>query len=300
MWKVTNKKTGTTVKVTRKFLLVKEKEINMYKYATGAEESPKDIRTFSYIPSKTNVKGGKRYSPRDIEEQSKVGICTANSTIMHAQKATGKKYSADFQYLLQKKLTGNWDEGSSLFIALKVTKNSGFLPLKHWKHTTQADRKLPYHEYIEKLKTIPEAEIERLLTLTEKPVKAYASVPTDRDSMANAIDESPAGILTRYPLGKEWWSKPIEPLRPPKEFISGHAVIDSNYDGNSFRIANGWGIDWNDKGTAYRLHTQYKPTEAWIVYYEQVPEHIEVQLAQRLELMGRIKNLLQKLIALKK
>ena len=267
-------------------------------YGTGGLESPLDIRTFSYVPSKANVKGGARYSKEDIGDQFKVGICTANSTVMHAQKATGDKYSEDFQYLIQKKLIdGNWDEGSSISSALKASKNYGFLPKHLWTFTTEKDRKLPYDKYIAKLQKV---DIEPLLKLTVKPIKAYAKVPTDRDSMANAIDESPAGILTRYRLGKEWWSKPIEPLREPRDFISGHAVIDTNYDGNSFRVANGWGIDWCDDGTAYRLHNLYKPTEAWIVYYNEAPSHVEDQLKKRLELIGKLKDLLQKLLELTK
>ena len=167
-----------------------------------------------------------------------------------------------------------------------------------WTFTTEADLKLSYSKYIAKLQKVTDAQIADLLTKTIKRVRAYASVPTDRDSMATAIDECEAGLLTRYSLGKEWWSKPIEPLRPPKDPISGHAVIDSNYNGDSFRIANGWGIDWCDEGTAYRLHSLYKPTEAWIVYYDEAPDHVEEQLKKRLELMGKLKDLMQKLLEL--
>lgn len=76
----------------------------MYKRATGAGESPYDLRTFAYVPSGIPNKGGKRYSPSDIEDQHRVGICTAISTTQNARKALGTKFSADFQYLMQKKL----------------------------------------------------------------------------------------------------------------------------------------------------------------------------------------------------
>jgi hypothetical protein len=116
--------------------------------------------------------------------------------------------------------------------------------------------------------------------------------------LAQAILESKSGILTRYSLGREWWTRPIEPLRPPKQVISGHAVTDSNFSGGSFRIANSWGTDWADKGTAYRLQGQYKPTEAWLPYYADLPEVVELQLENRKGTLAEIANLLQKAINL--
>jgi len=266
-------------------------------YSTGAEKSPYDLRTFSYEPTLGAKKGGVRYKAKDILDQSKVGICTSISLTQNARKATGKDYSADFQYLLQKLHVGNWDEGSSLSTALKVARNIGMLPEKHWTHTTFADRKLGYTKYVKKLQAVTPAEIERLKKLCVK-IKAYAKVPVDRDSLSNAIDESKAGVLARFDLGSEWWRNPIEPVRPPKKVISGHAVTLSNYDGGSFRIANTWGDDWADLGTAYHLLHQYSPTEAWLPYYNEVPEFIEVKLDNRTALMGKLLDALQTLLAL--
>lgn len=242
------------------------------KYATGAFESVQDTRDYAYVPDKANWKGGTRYEPEDIEDQSKVGICTAISLTQQARKATGIKYSADFQYLLQKKyIDGNWDEGSSIRSSLKVATKYGLLPEKYFKY--KISRKQPYDKYIKQLQAIPQSEIDKLLKRCT-PIKGYASVPVDRDLMANAIDESEAGLLVRFALGSEWWTAPIEPLRPPKKFISGHAIIVSNYTGGSQRVANMWGTDWADKGTAYFLLKDYSPTEAWIVYYKNVAKSL--------------------------
>lgn len=265
----------------------------------GADESPYDVRTFAFVPSGVKSKGGTRYKASDIEDQHKVGICTAISTTQNARKATGIRFSAEFQYLMQKKLQGNWDEGSALYWSLKVAKNIGMLPEKYWKFTTEDDRKLSYDKYIKKLQAVSDREIEKLKVIaSDYKISAYAKVPVDRDLMAEAILESKAGILTRYPLGREWWTKPIEPLQPPKKFISGHAVTDSNYDGNSFRIANTWGSDWADKGTAYRLQEQYAPTEAWIVYYDEVPKPIQTQKDNRVNVLGKVADLLQQVVVL--
>jgi hypothetical protein len=277
----------------------------------GARKSPIDIRTFT-APTKAyaSQQGGKRYDPQDIEDQSKVGICTAIHLTQNARKATGIKYSAEFQYLLQKKyIDKDWDEGSSIFAALKVAKTYGLLPADQWTHTTQADRGLPYEKYIAKLKAIPQAEIDRLLAIAASyKIKAYASVPVNRDAMAAAIDASEAGILVRFDVGSEWytstagvitWDKSaIEPLRKPSSVISGHAIIESNYDGYSFRVANTWGVEWCEDGTAYHVLTKYAPTECWAVYYNDTPAEIDAQLQQREQLLGRVKDLLQQIVAI--
>lgn len=282
-------------------------------YPTGAYESLYDIRTLSYKPTRANVKGGTRYDSKDIEDQHKVGICTSISLTQMARKALGTKFSADFQYYLQKRFYDNvvfpqwaWGEGSSPLHALKAAHNFGLLPEKDFKdlngkpYVTEEDRKLPYHKYIDKLKAIPEDEIQRLIKLAgkHKEIKAYVSVPVTRDTLATAIDESQAGLIVRYDLGSEWWTVPIEPLRPPKQFISGHQVIETNYNGDSFRIANTWGKDWADKGTAYRIQSQYRPTEAWLVYFNELPKHVEEQLESRDSIIGKILDYLQEIIKL--
>lgn len=274
----------------------------MINKGTGAMESPIDIRTFtySYQPTKANQKGGKRWTAKDIQDQSKVGICTSISLTMQASKVYKVKMCADFQYLCQKKFYDkNWDEGSSAFNSLKVGKDIGFLPQSEWKFTKQKDRNLPYHEYIKKLQAISDKDIDKLIKKAKKyKLSAYAYVSPDRDLMANAIDNSEVGVITRYVLGNEWWTSPVEPLRPAKNPISGHLVTDTNYDGNSFRIANSWGTDWADKGTAYRLHKQYAPTECWIPYFNKVPDTIALQLEKRETFSGKFMNIVQKLLVL--
>jgi len=264
------------------------------KYSAGAEKSKKDLRDFSYVPDKANWTGGARYKATDIEDQSKVGICTAISMTMNARKATGTKYSADFQYLLQKKyVDGNWDEGSSIRSALQVATKYGLLPEKLFKY--KISRKQSYLKYIKQLQAIPEADIKKLLAKCIK-IKGYASVPVDRDMMANAIDESEAGLLTRFALGSEWWTEPIQPLRKPQVFISGHAVTTSNYSGGSMRIANSWGDDWADKGTAYHMFKDYAPTEAWIAYYNTETKSLKKQISKKKGVVAKIKKFINKFI----
>lgn len=267
------------------------------KYSTGAQESPFDIRTFTYIPDKAQIKGGIKWSPEDIDNQHRVGICTGISLVMRAQKYFGVKFSADFQYLIQKRMENNWYEGSSISTALNVGKKVGFLPYKEFP-VGEEDRKLPYAEYIEKLKAIPEIEVVRLIEIAGKyKLKAYAGVPVSRDNLADAIDNAGA-LLVRYALDTEWYREPIQPLRPSPNPTSGHAVNETNYDGGSFRIANSWGTQWADNGTAYHMFKDLKPTEAWSVWFNEVPKEIVEQIESRTSIIGKIMDLLQQVIVL--
>jgi hypothetical protein len=280
--------------------------------STGCDKSPYDIRTFAY-PTKGKVvapiKAGVRYSPEDIEHQRNVGICTAISLTQNAKKATGIAFSADYQYLEQKLAEGNWTEGSSIFTALGVAKHIGLLPANEWKWSTEADRDLPYSSYLKKLQSVPKSEIERLRGIASQyQIKAYASVPVTRDAIALAIAESKAGVLARYVIDDAWWTsragiitwakEALQPLRAPKTHGIGHAVTDSNVDGGSFRIANTFSEKWADGGTAYHLFNDYRPTEVWSVWYEDTPTEIIKKLEERKALLGQIKDLLQKVIAL--
>lgn len=250
----------------------------------GATPSPLDSRTIKHenltMVATAPVKGGYVYLPENIRHQHKVGICTAISLTQNREKATGKKFNADFQYLLQKKYYDlNWNEGSSINTALKVGKKYGFLPESEWKHTTEADRELPYAQYIAKLQTVSDTEINRLLALCTDNLTGYASVsPYDPQALAKAIVDSEAGILCRYQVGFEWYTskegfvswKPeyINPLRPPQLSSTGHAVTMSSYDYSTILnqvIANTWGIEWNNKGCGDIMWTNYAPTEAFTI-----------------------------------
>lgn len=270
----------------------------MNKYPTGADKSPFDLRTFTYIPTQSAVAGGIKWTPDDVESQGRVGICTAISVSMRARKHFGIDFSDDFQYLMQKRSDRNWDEGSSISNSLSIGKNVGFLPQSEWTYTTQDDRNLPYAQYIEKLKAVPESEIIRLSAIASKyKIKAYASVPIDRNMLADAIDQQGA-LPARFVVGEEWWVGKIEPLRPPVTPISGHAINLTNYNGDSFRLANSWGSLWADNGTAYFNFNNYKPTEVWALWFDTLPPAIIKQIESRASIIGKITDMLMQIIVL--
>jgi hypothetical protein len=258
-------------------------------FGLGAEVSPYDSRTFVHDTTMAFplVKGGQVYTPVDMENQHVVGICTAISLIQNAEKVLGKKFSPDFQYLLQKKFYDlNWVEGSSIFNALKVGKNIGFLPKNLFPYITEEDRKLAYPSYVAKLEAISDSEIQRLIGLCTDKLIGYAQVPTDPQSLAKGIIDSCAGILCRYNVGEEWWTasngisswatKDIDPIRPPKVVVSGHAIGASYFDFSvvkNITHPNTWGTSWNDQnqGNCHIVQDNYQCTEAWIPYYETIP-----------------------------
>jgi hypothetical protein len=286
-------------------------------FSTGARPSPFDLRTFTYVPSilDAKVKGGTRWLPEDIDHQHKIGKCTSIEDTMHAQKKFKRKFSEDFHYLLQKKFVdGDWNEGSSIFSSLKVGQKYGYLPLEEWKWTTEQDSFLSYQQWVEKLIAIPDEEIKRLITLCAPyKIKAYAKVDKNsRDAICLAIDASDYGVACMFLVGNEWWTdvhgnitwdkNAIQPLRPPKEVVSGHAVTMTNYDGSSYRLANSWGPTWCEDGTAYSTFDRYMPREVWKVWYadEVLPDHVQIQLENRKKIMGQVIDLMQQLLALLK
>lgn len=254
------------------------------KRGTGALASEIDPRTVKHSDLASAgaplVKGGISYLPQDIEDQWTVGICTAADIIQNRQKANGKKYSIEFQYLLQKKFYDlNWNEGSSNINALKVGFKYGFLPAYLWTFTTEQDRKLPYAQYIAKLQAITDAQIQSLLLQCIDKIAGYAIVDVSNpQAIALAINESGVGILCRYVTGPTWWTgvngisswqpKDIDPIRYPVPAPDAHSITSSAFDftlANMFEHPNTWGIDWDLQGRCHINWDNYKMTEGWII-----------------------------------
>jgi hypothetical protein len=283
----------------------------MKSFGTGAYPSHYDKRTISHIAmAAPPTSGGVIYGPGDIEMQAKVGICTAASVVQNAEKVNGKKYSLDFHYLLLKKYFDmNWYEGSSIFNSLKVAKNYGFLPAAAFPYVTEADRSLPYSQYIAKLQAISDADIQKLISQCEDKLAGYAQLNTDPSSLAQGISDSQAGIICMLQSGSTWWTaidgtiswlpKDIDPIRVPTEDLSGHAITASYFDftnGQILTYPNTWSDAWDVVGNCHIDVSKYKMVEAWIPYYTLTEE----QQAQIKKLQVTLIGLLgQILIALK-
>lgn len=280
-----------------------------YPYGTGALPSPLDVRTFKYTGADKAgedlyVVGESWENSTEIiqNNQYRVGICTAESMVMKAHKNFGIKFSEDFQYLLQKtEIDGNCNEGSSALSACKVGNKFGFLPMEEWTYTTKQDRQLPYSQYIEKLKKVPKAEIERLKVLAFKyRIEAYAKIAQNPEAMAAAISEN-GSLISRFVIGEEWYSRnmtPDTPLRTPKNPTSGHLTNITKRAGRSYRIANTWGTAWARGGTAYGVWGECTPTEMWQIWFQDVPKEVQEQKDSRTKIQGQMLDLLQQVVVL--
>lgn len=248
----------------------------------GAKRSPYDKRTKIHSPSVKGTpltSGGIIYQPQDIENQHTVGICTAIDMTNQAGKKYGKKYDADFQYLLQKRfIDGNWDEGSSVLSAMKVGNKYGFLPLGLFT-VTEADR-TDYASYVAKLQAIPIDTVYALIAKCENKLAGYAQVTPTVQSIQEALSHEPTGIQCMYIVDNAWWTSLagvvtyapslIDPIRPPVSPIDGHSIKATYFDTTSPWLlhANTWGTDYDLTGNC---HVGYTPVEAWIPYFTQVP-----------------------------
>jgi hypothetical protein len=254
-------------------------------FVATAKDSQYDYRTISHdMATLPQAEGGFVYTADEILSQSKVGVCTAISAVQNANKVLEKKFSPDFQYLLQKKfIDKEWSEGSSIFSSLKVGTKYGFLPESLWTYTTQADRDAGYPTYIAKLQAIPDEEIQRLIGLCTDKFTGYASVDvSNKQSLHKAISDSKAGILCRYNIYTSWWTATdgriswspadINPLRREENSVGGHAINMVHYNLNNETLANTWSSLWNLQGSATIFTDNYSPTEAFIPYYDFVPE----------------------------
>jgi hypothetical protein len=289
-------------------------------FSFGAIESKSDKKRIFHEELRTMadpypvMKAGYSYAPEEIEHQHKVGICTAISLTQNTRKAIGIKFSADFQYLLQKKYyDSGWWEGSSILHALKVGTKYGFLPESEWTWTTENDRLLPYDAYVAKLKAVPEEEIQRLIKLcSDYKLTGYAQVAyQDPQAIAKALQSSRSGLLCMYVVDEQWWSpswspKDINPLRAPKTNLSGHAIIMESLDytkGFDQVLPNTWGTKWNRGGKGDINWSNYKMRECWIPYYsitEVELQDLKKTLYSKLSLLQKILELLKTLKLLKK
>jgi len=260
----------------------------------GAVDSAKDYRNLQHdqvgLPQ-IKPSAGVTYHKDIILDQNKVGICTAISLVQNTLAATGKRYSEDFQYLLQKHFfDGGWFEGSSPLNSLKAAKKYGMLPIEHFPSIVAEKPSINYDQYsarLQKIATNP-AEMERLLALCEFPIKGYAAVAVHDDALlAQAIADSKAGVIARFSVGSEWWTgtngltswlpKDIEPLRAPKVIVSGHQVSVTQYDFSTTKLAklaNTWSNEWATLGSATFNLNNYRPTEAWVPYFDFTPDYV--------------------------
>ncbi len=278
----------------------------------GAFPSPKDSRT---IVEKATM--WQRFSTavigvtetfkqfKNIYSQDWVGICTAAAFITGLWEATGKRYSEDFQYFLQKKYHDNvvysgqswfqpWFEGSSPYASISTAHKYGVLPKEEMDKYFIRNPQEKYPVYIDRLvKAMTPAVEAELLAKCEKIVTGYSKTDNSLASMVTAMSEPNCFLQHRFECGNTWYGKTIEgayysayysgskiePITVPYPTaaigVNGHQVSGAGVRNNRTYIANTFGPSWTGDGHA---EIDYMPTETWKVYVNKTAPVIEKEL----------------------
>ena len=125
--------------------------------------------------------------------------------------------------------------------------------------TCSNDSTLDHETYVynRKLENIPQAAKDEAANYK---IPGYAFVNTQDPSEVRRIIYENGAFAGLLKIGKEWWTDvdgnstwdktKINPLRPPKEIVSGHEVVLYGFNETSFYdLLNSWSDLWNDAGT---------------------------------------------------
>jgi hypothetical protein len=203
------------------------------------------------------------------KEPACVNFLVALIMQIHFYKKTGKiiNFSPRFGDVLCKKYDGQPITGGTYIrLAFKLAAQYGMATTA----TVPNDVTLPIEQYRNQAILTPAAYAEA----AQYKIPGYIQVPLN--NMKDFI-YSFGLIGTARWIGDEWFTAPngtsswtdsdIDPLRPPKQVISGHITGDFGWSGNLHRLRNSWSSAWANKGNADYDITQWLPfiTESWVI-----------------------------------
>lgn len=224
-------------------------------------------------------------TPLVVTNQKKLGICTSNLAY-YAEwlyfKKTGvyTRLSRRFLYSVTKNLIDqNAMEGSSLRSALKAAYNYGICKEETFPSDTEG---FTHDQYID-INAIPPAAWAEAKNFK---VGGYISIPTTKEGLMQGLYKY--GLLySMMQVGKEWWTDingnvtwdrtKIDPLRPPVNVVSGHAVVHTAYDPVSLELRNSWSTSWDCDGNGHHEHNRYLPRESWAVTLDKVANDLPAE-----------------------
>jgi len=268
------------------FIIIASDMDNEPPFGSGAHPSEPDIRDIKHTevamgfppPPNFNID----YSMIPVENQGKKGICTAMSLAVLIEKLRGDgvRLSWTFLYKVGKRVyDNNTLEGSSLRTMLKVAYNYG-IPRYD---LAPYDINQSYADFMA-TPDFPPSVYQDAMT---RSIGGYSSVPITQGDLQTTLSSS-QGLYIRMEIGNEWYTnvngitsyreQDISPLRPPQQVISGHAVVVHGYNGSLFTLRNSWGQYWARQGDADFNFTNYRPTEAWLVYMDPIVHTIDQDL----------------------
>ncbi|MES2216669.1 MAG: peptidoglycan-binding domain-containing protein [Patescibacteria group bacterium] len=257
--------------------------------STGAIESPKDYRdefvanAVAVTPAPESI-ASFYYNMNQFPHlmQAKEPACVnhwlADAMKLHWFKKTGKviNFSPRFGDVLCKKYDGQpIDGGTYPRLALKLAAQFGMAT----EATVSNDTSLPLGQYRDQSILTPEAYAEA----AQYKIPGYIQVPLNEKSMKDYI-YSFGFVGTNRNIGSEWWTpswndKDIDPLKTPKNVVSGHMTGDFGWSGNLMRLRNEWSNAWANGGNADYDIVQWLPyiKEAWVI--AEVPSDLKTFLS---------------------
>ena len=138
-------------------------------------------------------------------------------------------------------------------------------------------------------------------------VKSYVAVDDlSLDGIKQAIYQN-GYVLLGVQLGDEWWTSPtgvtswaqddiLNPaLRPPKNVVSGHAILAYGYDQDYIYFVNSWSTQWGRNGIGW-FGEDYEPfvQEGW-TFIDLAPEVIK-NLSTQISILQKVINLIKLLL----
>jgi len=231
------------------------------------------------------------------QQPSCIGHATA-SGLMAIGDTPSRDFSPRFIYALCKKYDGIPNaEGTYYREAVKIVKGYGCSDNAQFPNDVNLDK----DTYKNADLITPDAYDVGQIRI----IKAYVQVDDlSFNGIKQAIYQNKV-VLMGVKVGTEWWTdkngngswqeKDILPLRPPKQIISGHAILCYGYSNNYIFFRNSFGKDWGRNGDGY-FGIEYLPyvQEAWT--FIDLPDETIKNLIKQKDLLQRLIELYQLLI----
>lgn len=242
-------------------------------YISNTVASAPDDRDYPYTPKATypEVTSLRDYI-FEIEDQGRIGSCTANATVSACELIASRAGKAvDLSRLFNYWQSREADqmlgqEGATLRSAVKQAAKKG-LPLE----TTW-----PYNENAANVKPSDAAYTEAL----QRPITRYERIMLNPDSWQGNIAAIKSAVSEGFPvvfaarITSQWMDlrgknqNYLGTGYGPGSFpvVGNHAMVIVGYDKNTFHVQNSWGNNWGDNGMGYMGTTLERDIyEAWAV-----------------------------------
>lgn len=265
--------------------------MNMDEKGTGSIASPVDYRdliaraalmpapfAFADLPETMHTDLG------TLLDQNKIPACVAHDVVYLIRRywynKTGHwiRFSPRFLDTLAKRFDGLdiGSDGTYPRLVLKLAMLYGCAT----EATLPNDTTLPTELYRADMLLTDEVFAEA----AQYKIPGFVNVGTDPVSTRNAVYLYEA-VSSLFKIGNDlftpsWFTKDIDPLRPPKNIISGHQLAVIGWEGDLNRGRNEWGIEWNIDGEFHYDPDAWHPyiTEQWAI--ADVPAHIKEFLSR--------------------